>query len=160
MLVLLATCSGLSQEFVHLGTCFLHQNMMQQRILESKFLSRVEIFLYFFLIIIFGSIFCLDGQLLSELGCFDIPSGDLSPWKAWFNYEETLSVDLCLDTCKNNLYKLAILYNGERCACADTHLLTRFVPDSGCNIACPVGNGTIKGQCGGQSRWSVYAVTF
>lgn len=51
MLVLLATCSGLSREFVHSGLCLLHQIMTHQRILESKFLSRVFfIFLSYYMI--------------------------------------------------------------------------------------------------------------
>ena len=67
-------------------------------------------------------------------------------------FESGLTVDVCLDYCKN--FQYAALGNGENCYCVDKFPTIDILPDSDCNVPCE-GDTTNK-KCGGPSKWSVY----
>ena len=101
---------------------------------------------------------CVDGKLLSEVGCFrDLDSGSY-----WINTENTtvLTVDWCLNHCKTNGMKFSFIDAGRICFCSNTMPpSSSLVPNSQCDYPCLGKNGT-EGKCGGNYRMNVHAVTF
>ena len=99
----------------------------------------------------------LDGQLSDEALCKVLVTSD-----EYFNgrnvNEPDQTVAKCLNRCKSQNKKFALIDAGVSCFCTDTLPPTDFVPKSQCSYACSGEPGS-EGKCGGSWRWSVHAIT-
>ena len=121
--------------------------------------SEIEVYIksifndYFFFFIYS---FFVDGQLISEVGCF-VHEYYFGEYGVYDNM--TLTVDFCLDHCKTNGMKLSLIDSGKMCSCSNEMPTTALVSNSQCNYPCTGENGT-EGKCGGDYRWNIHAIRF
>ena len=72
--------------------------------------------------------------------------------------KEDLTIAGCLNRCKTQNKKFALIDYGTCCYCTDTLPSSDFVPTSECQHACSGEPGS-EGKCGGPYRWSVHVIT-
>ena len=99
----------------------------------------------------------LDGQLSDEALCKVLVNTD--------EYQSGRNVDdagqtpgKCLNRCKAQNKKIALLDSGVTCYCTNRLPPSDFVPQSECSYQCRGEPGS-QGKCGGSWRWSVHAIT-
>ena len=85
------------------------------------------------------------------LGCFkDTPDRDIT---GSHSESPTMSVEICLATCREGGYSVAGLQFASHCFCGNAH--GRFGPAQNCDMAC---SGDGSEICGGEWANAVYAV--
>ena len=71
---------------------------------------------------------------------------------------DDLTVEYCLNWCRDRAYKLAAIMEGKYCVGTDGSIdLTKEVNKNDCNSECP-GQENSTGLCGGPSRWTIYVL--
>ena len=83
--------------------------------------------------------------------CLKAESDIIKP--LWKEIGSSLSLDFCLDQCKN--FKYAALGNGKNCFCVENLAKITLQPDSECNIRCGADPDI---SCGGPYRWNTYTI--
>ena len=73
-------------------------------------------------------------------------------------YREDLTIDYCLNWCKQSHYGLAAISNGDMCGCTNAPInFYKEVGKSKCNSEC-LGQANTTGLCGGSRQWTIYVL--
>ena len=88
------------------------------------------------------------GQCITAIGVSD--GGPIIPLRD--DVMTALTLDYCLDRCKN--FEYTILGDGQNCFCSETIPIIELLPDAECNKPCT--GDPSNNKCGGYYKWSVY----